>query len=91
MIKYQAEFEGYIRDNGVGSNDRVADSVKSYVSYLNSVSKYLGISINAKILSAESDIDILSDQLTKTGKVSVKTIKNYRSAMRQYVNMVNGI
>jgi len=91
MIKYQAEFEGYIRDNGVGSNDRVADSVKSYVSYLNSVSKYLGISINAKVLSSENDIDILSDQLTKTGKVSVKTMKNYRSAMRQYVNMVNGI
>ena len=85
MIKYQTEFEGYIKEKGA------ADMLKSYIASLNSVSKYLGISINAKILSSESDIDELSERLSQLGKVSPKNIKHYRSAMQQYVNMVNGI
>ena len=90
MIKYQAEFEGYLTDNGVGSIDKVLAAVKSSVSSLNSVSKYLGININATVLDSDSDIDSLANRLSETGKVSEKNIKHYRVAMQQYVNMVNG-
>lgn len=90
MIKYHAEFEAYIKANAAGPDEKVVASVKSAMASLNSVSKYLGISINAKILSSKDDMDELSDQLTRTGKVSAKNIKHYRSAMQQYVNMVNG-
>jgi hypothetical protein len=90
VIKYQAEFEGYMRDNGVGPMDKVLASVKSSVSSLNSVSRYLGIDINAKVLDSDSDIDALANRLSRTKKVSEKNIKHYRVAMQQYVNMVNG-
>jgi len=91
VIKYQTEFEGYIKANGNGPAEKVAASVKSYVASLNSVSKHLGISINAKILSSEEDINELSDRLRQMGRISPKNIKHYRTAMQQYVNMVNGI
>jgi len=88
MIKNQDEFEAYIKQNGIGSNDKVADSVKSYISYLNSISKYLGIEICPENLNSIIDVDCLSSRLSKLGKISKKTISNYGSAMRQYVNMV---
>jgi hypothetical protein len=89
MIKYQIKYKNYIKIKGVGSNDRVADSIKSYISYLDSVSRHLRITIGPKTLSSEIDIVNLSIKLK--GKVSDKTIKNYGSAMRQYVSMVKSL
>ena len=86
MIEYQEKYKQFIIGKGVGSNDKVANSVKSYISYLNSVSKYLAIKISPQTLRTTNDIKSLSDQLT--GLVSQKTIKNYGSAMKQYVSMV---
>ena len=88
MIKYQNEYETYITAKGVGSNDEVGDSVKSYISYLESVSSHLKIPITPETLSCENDISNFSKGLAKTGKLSKKTISNYRSAMRQYANML---
>lgn len=89
MIHHQEKYQDYIKENGIGSNDKTADSVKSYLSYLNSVSKYLDIDITLKTLGCEDDVCSLCEQLKQLGKVSDKTISNYGSAMRQYVNMVN--
>ena len=86
MIKYEIKYQSYIRAKGVGSNDRVGDSIKSYISYLNSVSRHLNITISPETLSSEIDIVNLSNKLKR--KVSDKSIKNYGSAMRQYVSMV---
>lgn len=86
VIKYQSEFEGYIRDGG----DKQAASLKSYLASLNSVSKHLGINIDARTLGSNEDIDALADRLSGLGRISEKNIKHYRSAMQQYVNMVNG-
>ncbi len=91
MIGCLNKYEGYIKKKGVGSNDIVSDSIRSYTSYLNSVSKHLGISINPKALSTEHDVMIFAERLSKTGKVSEKTIKNYKSAMNRYVQMVNDL
>jgi len=91
VIKYQDEFEGYLRDNATGPVEKSVVFVKSSISSLNSVCKYLGVTINAKLLGSNSDIDDLCLRLSKTGKVSEKNIKHYRSGMQQYVNMVNGL
>ena len=88
MIQYQEKYVAYIKANGVGSNDKVADSCKSYISYLNSVQKHLGISISASTLSTEVDIVNISEKLKKQTTLSDKTIKNYGSAMKQYVSLV---
>jgi len=89
MIEYQNKYEEFIIENGVGANDVVADSVKSYISYLNSVSNHLEITVSPLTLSSENDIQNLAAQLE--GKVSAKTIKNYRSAMAQYINMISAL
>ena len=88
MIQYQEKYVAYIKANGVGSNDKVADSCKSYISYLNSVQKHLGISISASTLSTEVDILNISEKLKKQTTLSDKTIKSYGSAMKQYVSLV---
>ncbi|MDD3008302.1 MAG: site-specific integrase [Arcobacter sp.] len=80
-------FEKYIIKQGIGSKDKVANSVKSYVSYLNSVSKYLNQDINYLVLNTNEDIENISIKLK--GKVSDKTIKNYKSAMKHYIKMNN--
>ncbi|KZY75824.1 hypothetical protein A3740_25705 [Oleiphilus sp. HI0068] len=89
MFLHQDKYEKYIKEQGVGSNDNVADSVKSYISYLNSVQKHLDIMINENTLSSDSDIRKITSKLSEANKVSNKTINNYRSAMRQYVAMVS--
>ena len=89
MIEHQFKYQTYIKTEGVGSNDKVADSIKSYISYLTSVSRHLNITISPKTLSSEIDIVNISNKLK--GKVSDKTIKNYGSAMRQYVSMVKSL
>lgn len=86
MILHQEKFEEYIRAEGVGQNDRVADSVKSYVSYLNSVARHLNIEVSPSSLRTSENIQNICLKLA--GKVSEKTINNYKSAMKQYVAMV---
>lgn len=88
MIQHQEKYVAYIKANGVGSNDKVADSCKSYISYLNSIQKHLGISISARTLSTEVDIFNISEKLRKQTTLSDKTIKNYDYAMKQYVSLV---
>jgi len=89
MIEHQFKYQQYLKTQGVGSRDKVADSIKSYLSYLNSVSNYLNITIGPKTLSSEQDVVNLSIKLR--GKVSDKSIKNYGSAMKQYVSMVQSL
>jgi hypothetical protein len=43
MIQHLSKYKEYIKKCGVGDNDVVADSRKSYISYLNGVSKHLNI------------------------------------------------
>lgn len=86
MIKYEEEYMDFIRANGVGKNDLIASSPKSYVSYLNSISDDISEDISPEILSTEDDIISIAERLI--GKRSKKTIGNYKSAMRQYVKML---
>ena len=87
MVEHILKYQSFIKSKGVGANDKVADSVKSYVSYLESVSRHLNITISPRTLSSEIDIENISKKL-KRKKIAEKSIKNYSSAMRQYINMV---
>ena len=85
MIKHLKEYRHWIVSKGVGTNDQVASSPDSYVSYLNSVSRILDFEISPATLSSEDDITSITDRLT--GARANKTIKNYKTAMSHYVAM----
>lgn len=86
MIKNEREYLEFIQSKGVGSNDRVASSPASYISYLNSVSEILGTDITPSRLRSEADISFIIKEIE--GERSPKTIRNYRTAMRQYIGFV---
>ena len=74
---------------GVGDNDVAGDSVKSYLSSMRQIAKHSGFDITSTTLRNSSDIEKFANQISKNGEVSEKTIKNYISAMKQYVAMVS--
>jgi hypothetical protein len=86
MILHKEKFQEFIIAKGVGRNDKVADSVKSYVSYLNSISRHLNIEVTPNTIKTPENIQNICLKLS--GKVSEKTINNYRSAMKHYIEMV---
>jgi hypothetical protein len=87
MIQHESRYLAYIRRQGVGRRDQVASSPASYVSYLNSVSCLLHDDISPVLLHSEEDIRRIATELQ--GQRAAATIRNYKSAMRQYVAMVN--
>ncbi|MBK7952539.1 MAG: hypothetical protein IPK02_00360 [Candidatus Accumulibacter sp.] len=91
MIQHADRFLDFIARRGVGSNDVVASSPASYISYLNSVAKLIDSDITPAKLRTE--IDVCNIARSISGKRKERTIRNYCSAMRQYVAMVeaNGL
>ncbi len=86
MVDKLSSYKEFLITKNVGANDKVADSVTSYISYLNSVEKYLDIEINNETLSTLDDLSFLKKRLLDLNKISTKTIQNYCSAMKQYVH-----
>jgi hypothetical protein len=87
LIRYEAEFEGYLKKAKLKGNENVDDIIKS----LNSVSERLGINISSKNLGSKEDMNDLSKQLLQAGKRPPKSLKKFELAMQHYVNMVNGL
>ncbi len=87
MIKYQAEFEGYLKSTRLKGNENAAEIIKA----LNGVSKYLGINISSNNLGSDEDMKDFSKRLTQIGKLSPKALRQFQAAMQHYVNMVNGL
>ncbi len=90
MIRHQKHYVEFIQQQGVGENDVVADSPKSYMSYLNSVSKKLEIEIGPLTAGTYADVESLCEELEDKG-VLKKTISNWKSALRQYAKMVESL
>ena len=86
MIKNERKYLEWIEGNGVGKNDSVASSSKSYISYLSTVSKLINEEISEKNLYNENCVIEIANKLK--GLRSDKSISNYKSALRQYVAMV---
>ena len=89
MIVHKKQYFEWIQHQGVGLNDKIASSPDSYISYLNSVSELLLQDISPAILSTEEDVLAIARELE--GRKAPNTIRNYKSAMRQYVAMVNSL
>ncbi|MDX8388525.1 MAG: hypothetical protein R8M46_08385 [Ghiorsea sp.] len=87
MIKYQAEFEGHLKQTKLKGNESVDDIIKT----LNSVSKHLGINLSSKNLGSNEDMNDFMKELTTAGKLHPKALKQCKAAMQYYVNMVNGL
>jgi len=85
-IQHEPRYREFIKASGVGDNDAVASSVESYVSYLRSVSRIVGVPISPALLNSEADVERIATQLL--GTRADNTIRNYKSAMRRYVAMV---
>ena len=86
MIRFQGKYYEWIESQGVGSNDLVASSPDSYISYLKTVSKLKGKDISPDILASEEGVQAIAQSIE--GRRASKTIGNFKSAMRQYVAMV---
>lgn len=86
MIKNETKYLQWLEENGVGENDRIASSLNSYISYLNTVSKIIGEDISERNLFDETCIFDMEKKMI--GKRSQKSISNYKSAMKQYMRMV---
>ncbi|UPU37492.1 hypothetical protein M1B72_07245 [Geomonas paludis] len=85
-IALQDQFMEFIEKEGVGANDIKASSPNSYLSYLRSVSRILGMEISTKAVRNHGDVEQLAARLY--GKRADKTVSNYRSALRRYADMV---
>lgn len=89
MIAHKKQYYEWIKQQGVGLNDKVASSPDSYISYLNSVSELLLQDISPAILSTEEDVLAIARKLE--GRKAPGTIRNWKPAMRQYVAMVKAL
>jgi len=88
MIIEEEKYLEWIINNGVGKKDKIASSTKSYISYLNSVSKLINEDISRKILYNEESLEKIVNRILRNGK-NIASISKYKTAMRQYVGMVN--
>ena len=88
-LQHREQYEEFLTSTGVGSKDTVANSVKSYVCYLGTVSRYLGVQINPKTLCTENHVVELGRQLAVTNQVASTTVEKCKTAMRRYIEMVN--
>ena len=88
MIEHQSMYLDFIASRGVGKNDKVASSQKSYVDYLNRISKELSVDVTPTLLRTESDVERIAAKLTRL-KVNKGSVDNITVAMRHYVAMVS--
>ncbi len=86
LIANEDLFLDFLVHSGVGAKDVVASSPASYISYLNSVAKLIGKDITPMLLRSEDDVRKIAKSIGNKRKEN--TIRNYCSAMRQYVAMV---
>jgi hypothetical protein len=87
MIQHESSYRGSLQRQGVGARDNVASSPASYVSYLNSTSTLIDEPISPENLSSEADVERIARRIA--GMRAPNTLRNYQSAMRQYVAMVS--
>lgn len=77
MVTYEREFLAHL--NGLASADR-------YVAFLRDIAETTGTDITPTSLRSDQDIERLA--ATLYSRYSEKSVENYRSVMRRYVDMV---
>lgn len=87
MIKYQTEFEGYLKSTKLKGHETVGDIIKA----LNAVSKLMGVNISSKNIGSNEDMAEVLKMLAEKGKSHDKAMRQFKAAMQYYVNMMNGL
>ncbi|MDQ6961508.1 MAG: hypothetical protein Q9M28_03130 [Mariprofundaceae bacterium] len=87
LVKYQTEFEGYLKSTKLKGHESVEDMLKA----LNKVSKILNICISSKSIGSAEDIAEALDKLEKKGKSHDKDMRQFKASMQYYVKMMNGL
>ena len=77
MVSHEKEFRRFLA--GLPSADR-------YVKFLRDVAETAGTTVSPTTLRTDADIDAFAARLT--ARYSPKSVSNYRSVMRRYVEMV---
>jgi hypothetical protein len=80
VVAHEKEFRLFVSD---------LRSTGAYVKFLNDVANETGIDITLKSLRSEADVEAFAARLTQ--RYSVKSVSNYRSVMRKYVQMVKAL
>ncbi len=86
MIVFEKEYIEYITGKGVGQNDNVASSPKSYVSYLNGVSRLIEQDIAPDTISDSNAINEII--ILIGGRREESTLANYKTALRHYLRFL---
>jgi hypothetical protein len=77
MVTHEREFLAHL--NGLASADR-------YIRFLRDVAETAGVAITSKSLRSDEDVERFASLLS--GRYAEKSVENYRSVMRRYVEMV---
>jgi uncharacterized protein YaaR (DUF327 family) len=77
MVSHEREFREFIAD---------LESAERYVKFLHDISRTSGMDISPSSLRSQDDIESFASRLTQS--YSPKSVSNYRSVMKKYVNMV---
>lgn len=80
MVLHESHFRDYL--GSLASADR-------YVRFLHDVSNVTGLDISPSTLRRSEDVDRFAAGLT--ARYSPKSVSNYRSVMRKYVDMVQDL
>ena len=83
MIKFRDEYRNFIEQVGVGENDKVASSPKSYISYLNSVSNLLDQDISPRLIHSKKSIGKIIIKFNN--KRAKSTLAKYKTALNRYL------
>ena len=78
MVSHEREFRAHLR--GLASTDR-------YVKFLHDIAETSGQRITPQSLRSDDDIETFASALSH--RYAEKSVENYRSVMRRYVDMVH--
>ena len=87
-IAFEARYRSWLTARGVGDRDRVASSPNSYCSYLRSAAALAGVCISPETVPDQAAADRMAE--AAASQQAAATVRNYRSALRQYAAMVEG-
>ncbi len=80
MVTHEKEFRFFVSD---------IDSSERYVKFLNDISKEAGLDITPASLQTDADVEKFAALLAP--RYAPKSIANYRSVMRKYVQMARAL
>ena len=67
QIRRRSVFKEWIRERGAGTRNQTGDSIQSYVTYLERVSRVLGMEVGPKTVRSRTDAERIAVRLVERG------------------------